>query len=198
MATACACSTLFQRIAPEELIERYEENADPANGYLTQVGDWWELVDAQASEMADWSRQTQLAADLAEEDTLAISVFLAGDSWALALATAGKQGPVAVFTPDDTDVLERLPHQLLAIENNLEQWLPGDIDAEKIDAIFGAILEGALPADEGLDELLILLGCSPDWLRWSWYEAIPLQLITDPDFVGRVQPLGEAKALWEE
>jgi hypothetical protein len=197
MANASVCCTVFQRVSPEELIERYEENADPANGYLTEVGDWWELVDAQASETADWRRQIQLATELADEDTLAISIFIAEDSWALALATAGKQGPLAVYAPEDKDVIDRIPQQLLTIENILVQWL-SDVEVEKVDVIFGAMIEGALPAEEGLDELLTMLGCSPDWLRWSWFETIPQQLFIDPDLKDRVRPLGEAKALWEE
>ena len=59
MAGSYACATLFFHIIPEELVAQYESNAEPANGYLVKLGDPgpYLLVDAIATETADWTRQ---------------------------------------------------------------------------------------------------------------------------------------------
>lgn len=73
-----------------------------------------------------------------------------------------------------------------------------DIDRSRLDELFGALLEGAVSPEEAINELLLMLEVSADWLRWSWYETIPEQLFIDPDLAARVIPLGAAKALQEE
>ena len=195
----CVCSTIFfNKANPEELVALYEAIAEPVNGYLTILDGMAVLVDALASETANWARQHDLAAALSADDAIALSVFIVGDLWALALARDGQPGPVAAFTPDSSKVLEQLPHKLLGIERQLDDLFPDVTDLEKVDAIFGAMLDGATPAEDGISELLDMLGCPPDWLRWSWYETIPEQLFLDPDLADHVIPLGEARAFWEE
>jgi hypothetical protein len=181
-----------------DLRDHYETIAEPANGYLTQLQDACVLVDAVASETADWARQTHLATLLSLDNTVALSVFIIGDLWAIALSYDGKAGPVAAFTPDNSKAIDQLPHVLFALEKQLVDLFPDRVDAEAIDQIFGAMLEGAVSAEDGIVELLDMLGCPPDWLRWSWYETIPEQLFLDPDLTDRVAPLGEARTLWEE
>lgn len=200
MTSACACSTIFfghYRVDPEAIIAQYEETVEPANGYLTRLNHECVLVDATASELADWSRQIDLAAALTSEDVFALSVFLVGDLWALGVARNGKTGPVAAFTPDSPKTLEQIPHKLLAIEQQLIELFP-DADGEEIDRVLGMLLDGMTSPDDAFSELLDLLGCPADWLRWSWYETIPEQLFLDPDLAHRVTPLGAARALWEE
>jgi hypothetical protein len=201
MSSRSACSTLFfavNSLDPVELAARYEALADPANGYLTQLNCAYVFVDAQASETADWSRQIELAGLMATEDALALSIFMAGDLWALALTRAGHPATVAAYTPDNPKTFELLPHKLLALERQLGELFPAQLDVPGVDALFGAILDGAMSAEEGVTALLDMLGCSPDWLRWSWYETIPDQLFLDPDLSPRVTPLGEARNFWEE
>lgn len=198
MAGTYACATLFFHTSPEELVERYEENAEPANGYLIRLNGEYMLVDATATETADWARQVQLATAMSENEAVALSILLVGEQWALSLAYDGQQGPTAIYVPKDTKLLEQVPRHLLAIEKALEDLFPGDIDTDVVDAIFGAMLDGATPVEEALTEILEMLGCPPSWLRWSWYETIPQQLFTDPDLLKQVTPLGEAKQFWEE
>ncbi len=47
------------------------------------------LVDATATETADWVRQLDLAVLPSEDDGIAFSVLLVGEHWALALAFTG-------------------------------------------------------------------------------------------------------------
>lgn len=192
------CGTFFFRATPETLAERYEAAADPANGYLTRLNGSSLLVDAQATETADWSRQTRLAAAMTDEDEAALSVFIVGESWALALAQGGAPGPVAVYTVGDPDVLDTLPFSLRALEEGLTAQFPRSIHPDAVDYLFGALLEGVIPAEEVVSAILQMLGCAPDWLRWGWYETIPEQLLLDPDLAERVTPLGDARDLWEE
>ncbi|HEX2950956.1 MAG TPA: hypothetical protein VHV83_15540, partial [Armatimonadota bacterium] len=186
------CSTIFFNADPAEIRTHYEAIADPANGYLTRLHDNCViLVDATASETADWSRQTQLAALLSANEVIAISVFVVGELWALALAFDGKAGPIAAFTPDNPKIMEELPYKLLAIEQQLDDIVPDRVDTEQLDRLFGSMLERYITPEEGITELFDQLGCLPDWPRWSWYETIPEQLFLDPDLANRVIPLGE-------
>lgn len=195
--TSCACSIFFD-ISTEELAERYQAIAEPADGYLTELRQQVMLVDATTCELADWVRQVELAALLSAEDKLAISIFIVGKHWALALARDGKPGPVAAYTPDNPKTMEELPYKLLAFEEALDEIFQDDINREELDALFGALLEGVLPAEEVIHQLLLMLEIPADWLRWSWYETIPEQLFLDPDLANRVTPLGDARALWAE
>lgn len=193
----CACSIFFH-ISPEELAERYQLIAEPADGYITELQQQAILVDSATCALADWVRQVGLAVQLSANDKLALSIFIVDKHWALALARDGKAGPVAAYTPDNPKTLEELPYKLLALEDALHEIFHDDINREKLDALFGALLEGALPAEDVIHELLLMLEVPADWLRWSWYETIPEQLFLDPDFSNRVTPLGDARALWEE
>jgi len=198
MAGSYACATFFFRATPEELAQRYEENAEPANGYLIRLSDFYLLVDATATETADWGRQAQLAALLSENEVIALSVLLVGDHWGLAVAYDGQPGPAALFIPKDEKLLTQLPHKLLAIEKALVDLFPGEIDADEVDAIFGAMIDGAMPVEDAITEILVMLDCPTNWLRWSWYETIPQQIFTDPDLQRMIIPLGEARQFWEE
>jgi hypothetical protein len=198
MTSAHACCTIFFGASREELIAHYEEQEDGANGYLTRLADCWIFVDAEATETGNWGRQTNLAQSMSRDDVVALSLFLVGQHWGLALANDGQAGPVAVAIPDDDDVMELLPHYLMAVERVLVAWFPEQADQSYLDELFGALLEGATPVEEVFSQILAMLGCPSDWMRWSWFETIPQQLFTDPDLVSRVTPLGEAAALWEE
>ena len=194
--SACAC-TLFFRIDPEELAERYEAIAEPPDGYLTRLHGCCVLVDA-ASEVADWAHLVELATPLTADHAIALSVFIVGAHWALALARDGQAGPVAAYTPDQAKTLDQLPHQLLALEGVFDDIFHDDIDRERIDQIFGALLEGAVCAEDALQSVIAMLGVPEDWMRWSWYETIPEQIFLDPDLAARVIPLGAARELWDE
>jgi hypothetical protein len=197
MTSPSAC-TLFINASAEEIAERYEEIAIPANGYLTRLNGYCLLVDATAAETADWQRQIQLSTQVSGDQVIAVSIFMVGDLWALALAHDGQPGPVAAFTPDNAKSLEALPAQLLAVERMLGDLFADRVDIARIDELFGGMIEGALSSEEVMDEILDMLGCPPDWQRWSWYETIPEQLFLDPDLSPRVMPLGDARALWDE
>ncbi len=82
MAGSYACATIFFHISPEELVARYENNAEPANGYLVKLNDQepYLLVDAAATETADWARQLELATLLSEDEGIAFSVLLVGEA----------------------------------------------------------------------------------------------------------------------
>ena len=156
MNNICACCTLFisdYGSNPTEIAAHYEAIAEPANGYLIRLQHEVMLVDATAAETADWARQIELATALADENTVALSIFLVGDLWALALAHNERPGPVAAFTPDNTKVLEQLPHSLLAIERQLIDFFPDRVDEEAIDQIFGAMLERAISPGDGISEV---------------------------------------------
>ncbi len=199
MADVFACCTFFHNIGPEELRRAYEENAEPANGYLIDLHEgWWGLLDATATEAGDWARQLELATELTGDDALALSLFIVGEHWAVAFTHGGERGPVAVYVPDDRKVLERLPHELLGLERVLAESFSDEIDPDELDALFGAVVDGATPIEEAFAEICTMLRIAPDWLRWSWYETIPEQLFTDPDLAPRVLPLGDVKGLWEE
>ena len=197
MTSPSAC-TLFFHTSVEEIAVRYEEIATPANGYLTRLDGNCLLVDAAVTETADWARQIHLATQLCVDEVIALSIFIVGDLWALALARDGQPGPVAAFTPDNAKTLELLPNQLLTIERTLVDLFPDRVDAGRIDELFGAMIDGAVTPEEGIGEILDMLGCTPDWQRWSWYETIPEQLFLDPDLTHRVTPLGDARELWDE
>jgi len=198
MPSLFACATVFFHAHRDDLIARYHEHADPADGYLTQVGETYVMVDAPAAEIADWARQVRLGLEMSGEGVIALTVVLLGQYWALALSHDEQPGPAAVCIPNEPDMNTQLPRQLFEIERTLVEWLPFDADADEIDTIFGAMLEEALPVEEAFSELLAMLGCPPEWIRWSWYETIPQQLFIDPDLASRVTPLGAAKAFWEE
>jgi len=193
-----ACCTFFQHVTPEELAVSYEESAEPANGYLVSLNTWWMLDDATATEASDWGRQLELATQLTGEEGTAISVFLVGELWTLALCHGGNRGPVALFVPGDSKLLEQLPHQLLAFEQAFGELFPDDVDTDEVDSIFGALLDGAMLPEEAFSSLLQMVGVAADWQRWCWCETVPYQLFTDPDLSSRVIPLGLAKAFWEE
>ncbi len=197
MTSPCAC-TLFFHSSAEEIASHYEEIANPANGYLTRIHGGCLLVDATVSETADWARQIELAIQLCGEDAIAFSILIVGDLWALALARGGQPGPIAAYTPDNVKTLELLPNQLLSIEQMLQEIFPDRVDAAYIDQLFGAMIEGAIEPGEGISEIVDMLGCPPDWQRWSWYETIPEQIFLDPDLSSRVTPLGDARELWDE
>ena len=192
------CATVFLFGVAEELAAGYETIADPANGYLVPIGEHQVLADLPAGDAADWGRQLQLACDLTSAGGTALSVFSAGDTWGLALAVDGREGPVAVREPDNEDVMEVLPHRLMALEQALVRQFPQMVDADEVDALLGALLDGAARFDDTAAELLAMLDCSADWLRWSWPEAIPRQLLLDPDLLRHVRPLGDARSFWEE
>jgi hypothetical protein len=198
MTEAYACGTLFHGVRQEEIVGAYEAGVEPANGYLTRLDEWLLLVDATATEMADWDRQIRMALALTVDGGTAISVFLVGKTWALALAHEGKAGPVAAFAPDEETALDDLPHRLLRFEHGLGELFPYLVDTETVDALFGVLLDGGISAEAVFTEILAMLEVPGDWLRWSWYETIPEQLFLDPDLAHRVTPLGEAKPLWEE
>lgn len=198
MASAYACATFFFGASPGNLVEGYEELVEPANGYLTNLESCWALTDAIASETGDWVRQTELAVMLTSEDEVALSIFLVGEHWAMAVAANGQPGPVVAFAADDPDLEQYLPQRLLNIEKALDVLFPELIDAEEVDALFGALIDQAVHPDEVFSSILAMLGVAADWQRWCWYETIPEQLILDPDFSDRVIPLGHAKDLWEE
>ncbi|MDO8704709.1 MAG: hypothetical protein Q7J84_07130, partial [Sulfuricaulis sp.] len=65
--------TIFFHTDAEELTTRYEANAEHPCGYLTRMDGQWILVDAQATETADWARQLDLAAAMTADDTTGIS-----------------------------------------------------------------------------------------------------------------------------
>ncbi len=198
MASSYSCTTIFFHTSGADLTERYLANTEQACGYLTRVGEAWVFVDAAATETADWVRQLDLATVMTDDTGIAISVLLVGEHWALGVAHDGRMGPVAVYLPDDPDVLKQLPQRLLAIESLLVDLFTDDVEAEQVDTLFGAVLEGVLPPEEAISEILAMLGCPPEWVRWSWYETIPEQLFLDPDLASRVTPLGEASLFWEE
>ncbi len=193
-----ACCTLFAVTHPETLAERYTVGIDPPDGYLTYLNGWWMLVDATATATGNWARQRDIGLALSDEEGVALSIFITDDEWALALAVNGEPGPTAIFTPQNDEVMARAPYSLMALEQALGLLYPDRIDTEEVDYLFGALLDGALPAEEAINEIVLMLGCPADWMRWSWYESVPEQLITDPDLADRVIPLGAAKALWEE
>ncbi len=198
MADACICCTVFLAAPEAQLIDVYEENAEPADGYLIRLGDAQLLVDALATETADWARQVELAGLMTGEDLTAISLFLVGAQWGLALNHGTRPAIMAAYDAEAPKLLDQLPRQLLAFERTLEDLYPGEVDGDALDALFGAMLESALPIEEAFNTLLSQLGCPPDWLRWSWYETIPQQLFLDPDLADRVQPLGRTREFWEE
>jgi len=193
-----ACTTIFFHTNAVELITRYEEHAENPCGYLTRLNDQWVFVDALATETADWARQQELATAMTEDEVIGISVFMVGNLWALGMAFDGRLGPVAAYVPENADQMRELPERLLAVERALTDLFPGQIEAETIDALFGAVLEGAQPFEDAVTEILEMLGVSPEWIRWAWYETIPEQLFIDPDLAGRVTPIGEACQFWEE
>jgi hypothetical protein len=195
---AIACMTIFFHAGADELAARYQAAADRPCGYLTRVGERWIFTEATATETADWERQLELAAAMTDEGVVGISVLLVGAHWALAVARDGRAGPMAVCVPDNEEQARALPRQLSAVEQALVELFPDEIDAERVDELFGAVLEGATPIDEAVTEILGMLGCSAEWPRWSWYETIPEQLFIDPDLAERVVPIGDACQLWEE
>ena len=197
MSNVFACVTVFLLADREALVSRYESLAEPANGYLTRVGETYLMTDAAASEGSDWARQVRLALEMSEELT-ALTIVIYEEYWALTLAHDEQQGPAAIYLPVAPEMLRNLPRQLFDVEKALVDLLPFDADADRIDALFGAVLEEALPIEDALTELLGMFGCPAEWIRWSWYETIPQQLFTDPDLAGRVTPLGEARQFWEE
>jgi hypothetical protein len=198
MSSAYICATIFFNANPDVLAAMYEACADPAEGYLTRLNRQLILTDAAATASADWARQAELATALALEDTIAISVFLTGRQWAIAVAHNGLPGPVAVFDQDDHKAFDQLPFKLLAIEETITLLFPKLVDKSRIDMLFGAMLEDAISPEEGMASFFEMLGCPQDWPRWSWYDTIPEQLFLDPDLAERVTPLGEAKKFWEE
>lgn len=198
MAGSHACCTIFFGMSREDVVLAYEGCAEPADGYLAQMGDAWLLTDAAITETVDWGQQAELAARMTGEEGMAISLFLSDEIWGLALARAGQPGPTAAFMPEEADICDLLPQRLLRIEQLLTEWFPDDADAEELDRLFGALIEGAVPPDEAFTDLVEMLGCPPDWLRWSWYESIPHQLLLDADLHDRVMPLGAAREFWEE
>ena len=198
MPSTAICCTLFAHCFADELAENYEALAEPANGYLIRLNQWTMLDDAEATETADWSRQIELATMLTCEDGVAVSIFVVGEGWAIAVSLGGQPGPIAAFAPDEHKAVEQLPFKLLAVENALMTAFPDDVDAERVDAIFGAMIDQVMTAEEGMTEIVEMLGCPSDWSRWGWYETIPEQLFTDPDLAHKVRPLGEAKHFWEE
>lgn len=193
-----ACCTAFYVVSPEVLAERYTTGIDPPNGYLTQAGAWWLLVDGTAAETGNWGRQRDIGTVLSTEEGVALSVFITDEEWAVALAVNGEPGPSAVYLPDNDELLARAPYSLMALEQALGLLFPDYMIIDEVDALFGALLEGATPPETVFTELFTMLGVSPDWLCWAWFESIPDQLFTDPDLSDRVIPLGEARELWEE
>ncbi len=193
-----ACCTAFYVREPDVLAERYTLGIAPPNGYLVQAGTWWLLVDGTAAETGNWGRQRDIATVLSAEEGVALSVFITDAEWAIALAVNGEPGPTAVYLPDNAELIARAPFSLMALEQALGLLFPDLADMDRIDALFGALLEDAEPPETVFSELYIMLGVAEDWLRWAWFEAIPDQLFTDPDFADRVIPLGEARTLWEE
>ena len=198
MPSLFACATIFFHAHRDDLVARYEALAEPADGYLTSLRDTFILVDAVAAATADWGRQVRLGLVMSGDGVFALTVVLLGEYWALALAQDEQPGPAAVCVPNEPDMLSQLPRQLFDIERVLVESFPFAADADKIDAIFGAMLDGAQPIDEAFTELLEMLGCPNEWMRWSWDETIPQQLFIDPDLVARVTPLGDASGFWEE
>jgi hypothetical protein len=193
-----ACCTLLYVTDPETLAARYEAGIEPADGYLTYLDGWWMLVDATATATGNWARQRDIGLALSDEAGVALSIFITGDEWALALAVNGEPGPTAIFTPQNDEVMARVPFSLMALEQALGLLYPDRVDVDEVDYLFGALLEGALAPEEAVDGVVRMLGVPDDWMRWSWYESIPEQLFTDPDLADRVVPLGDAKDLWEE
>jgi len=192
-----ACTTIFFHTALEKLTACYTAQVEHPCAYLTRVDDVWVFTEAQATETADWARQLALARAMSEDEAIAISVFIVGAHWALGMAFDGRQGPVATYLPDDETQMQQLPQQLLAIEQALDDLFPDDADPERIDALFGAVLDGAMPFEEAAVEMLQMIGCPPDWQRWSWFETVPEQLFIDPDLSDRVAPIGESRLFWE-
>jgi hypothetical protein len=193
-----ACCTFFYITSPEILVERYLQGIEPANGYLTQAGTWWQLVDGTAAETGNWARQRDIGTALSTEEGVALSVFIADEEWAISLSVNGEPGPSAVYLPDNAELLSRVPYSLMALEQALGLLFPDYVDLDTVDALLGALLEGALPPETAFTELFTMLGIPEDWLRWALFEAIPDQLILDPDLSDRVLPLGAAHDLWEE
>lgn len=192
-----ACTTIFFHAAADELAALYETATEQQDGYLTQVGETWVFTDALATATADWVRQLELATAMSQDDVAALTVLIVGDAWTMSVAFDGQRGPVAVFAPGEERQPERLPHELLALERTLTDLFPDDIEAEGLDALFGAVLDGALPMEQVVDAIMTMLHVPEEWTRWSWYDLIPEQLFVDPDLADRVKPLGEAKAFWE-
>ncbi len=193
-----ACCTALYIVSPEVLIERYLHGIEPPNGYLTQCGTWWLLVDGTATETGDWGRQRDIGTALSTEEGVAISVFLADMEWAISLSVNGEPGPGVVYMPDNAELIARSPYSLMALEQALGLLFPDLVDLDEVDYLFGALLEDALAPEVVSTELFTMLGLTPDWLRWAWFETIPDQLFTDPDLSDRVIPLGEARELWDE
>lgn len=190
--------TIFFHSDAGELAARYEEHAENPCAYLTRVNDEWIFTDSLATETADWARQFELATAMTEDEVTGISVFMVGDLWALGVSYDGRRGPVAAFVPDNAAQMRELPQRLLAVENALAELFPDAVDPDRIDALFGAVLEGVLPFEEAVTSIFEMLGVLAEWLRWSWFEAIPEQLFIDPDLADRVVPVGEACGFWEE
>lgn len=193
-----ACCTFFSVRSSETLGERYEVGIEPADGYLTSLDGWLVLVDATATATGNWARQRDIGIVLSEDEGVAISVFITGEEWALSLAVNGEPGPTAIYTPQNDELIARVPFSLMAIEQAFGLLYPDRVDIDEIDAVFGALLDDALLPEDAFDAILTMLGVTNDWQRWCWYETIPEQLFTDPDLADRVTPLGEARALWEE
>ena len=198
MPGAFACCSLFSVVSPELLAERYEQGIEPPNGYLTQLDGWWLLVDGTACETGNWARQRDIGIALSADEGIAVSVFIADEEWALSLAVNGEPGPTTIYLPDNDELLARAPYTLMALETAFSLLYPDRMDVDEVDALFGALLEGASPPEVVFTALFAMLGIPEDWQRWAWFESIPEQLFTDPDLADRVIPLGEAKQLWEE
>jgi hypothetical protein len=192
------CCSIFFGTTADQLCDAYEAIAEPANAYLTRVGTGLLLADVVACETADWGRQLRLGTEMTHTGGASFSVFAAGDRWGMAVATDGVEGPVAVFEPDEEEIMADLPRRLLGVEKALAALSPERVDAAEVDRAFGALLEGVMTADDAAGIVLTMLGCHIDWPRWAWAETVPHQLFLDPDLADRVTPLGEAKDLWEE
>jgi hypothetical protein len=186
------CATYFLYCHPEELSSTYLEAIDTPAGYLVSSGNGMIFTDAVITETANWHRQTELAGEMAGDSGLALSYFAVGNTWGISLHYAGKQLSTA-YDYDNPKMQEKITGTLIEIETELIIAFPTKIDSDELDAMLGGLLSGVISSDDVFNYLLLAIGASPDWIRWSWYEAVAENLNIDPDLEERVAPLGNAE-----
>ncbi len=186
------CATFFLYCNPEDLTNGYLEAIDTPAGYLVSSGNGYIFTDSVITETANWHRQTELAGEFAADNGLALSYFAVGNTWGISLHSGGKQLSTA-YDYENPKMQEKITGTLIDIENELINAFPAKIDSDELDAMLGGLLSGVVGPDDAFNYLLLAIGASPDWIRWSWYEAVADNLNIDPDLEDRVAPLGNAE-----
>jgi len=167
-----------------------------ANGFIVEDSpSIFVLTDERATATNDWQRQIDITEEIARStQSPAIVLFSIANDWAMNFFFEDAQVSATYSEDFDDKNSAQLVNELHQVMEFLSTYF--GVDVEWLNENLGALYLKAITAEEFFNELLVKeFGVSPYWIRWSYYDLVIENMITDPDLSHIVNAVGELSEL---